>query len=139
VNVTREVLVDASVGDVWRALTDSEELSAWFGGSVTIDPRVGGAASFVEAGARRSAVVEEVEDGRRLAFRWWSDDDPDAVSSVVFAVEEVGGATRVVVTETAPVTAPAASCAVGEASLHWADRLVGLELRFLRSAALVPA
>jgi uncharacterized protein YndB with AHSA1/START domain len=139
-DVTREVVLEATVADVWTALTDPEELSAWFGGDVTINPTVGGTAAFVEDGVRRSAIVDAIDEGRRLALRWWSDAEPDDVSSVVFTVEEIGERTRVVVTETFPAAcarAGGAWCAVGEASVQWHERFVGLELRFLAAPALV--
>ena len=37
---------DATQDDVWTAITDPSELSAWFGGSCVIEPRVGGEVLF---------------------------------------------------------------------------------------------
>src|SRR5213080_2086747 len=37
--VRREIVLPASQAEVWTALTRSEELSAWFGADVEIDPR----------------------------------------------------------------------------------------------------
>jgi uncharacterized protein YndB with AHSA1/START domain len=103
VDVTRTVVVDAPVDEVWRAFTDSDELSEWFGADVVFDPRPGGAGAFVEPGGRREAVVDDVQDGERLAFRWWPEGDPEAETTVVVEVEPVETGTRVVITETAPV------------------------------------
>jgi uncharacterized protein YndB with AHSA1/START domain len=77
VEVTREVVVEAPVEEVWDALTDPEQLEEWFS----------------EDGERRELVVEEVETGRRVAYTWEE-------GEVAIELEEVGDGTRVVVTET---------------------------------------
>jgi len=69
--VEREITIPAAPADVWRAVSDSSELSAWFGADVRLEPRQGGHGMFRWAdGTERAAVVEEVEAERRLAFRW---------------------------------------------------------------------
>ena len=75
--VTREVVVEAPVEEVWNALTDPEQLDEWFS----------------EDGETRELLIDEVEEGRRVSYTW---DD----GRVAIEVEEVGGATRVLVTET---------------------------------------
>ena len=101
--VERTVDLDAPADDVWTALTDDEALSDWFEAEVTLDPVPGGAGRFEEpSGEVRRALVEEVEPGRRLSFRWWTDgDDEGPISSVTFELTELGDATRLVVTERA--------------------------------------
>src|SRR5688572_18737378 len=67
--VEREVVLPAPADVVWQAITDAEELSAWFGADVELDPRPGGAARFVgDEGEVRRAVVETVEPERHLRF-----------------------------------------------------------------------
>jgi uncharacterized protein YndB with AHSA1/START domain len=69
--VEREITIPAPPGDVWPAVTHSDELSAWFGADVELDPRPGGRGVFRwPDGTERQVVVEDVEPGRRLAFRW---------------------------------------------------------------------
>ena len=75
--VTREVVLEAPLEEVWDALTDPEQLEEWFS----------------EDGIERDLVVEEIETRRRVAYTW---DD----GSVAIELEEVGAGTRVVVTET---------------------------------------
>lgn len=75
--VTREVVLEAPVEEVWDALTDPERLEEW----------------FAEDGAERRLVVEEVETGRRVTYTWEE-------GRVAIEVEEVEAGTRVVVTET---------------------------------------
>ena len=50
--VTREVVVEAPVEEVWEALTEREQLEEWFS----------------EDGEERELVIEEVERRRRVAY-----------------------------------------------------------------------
>ena len=75
VEVTREIVLDAPVEEVWDALTDPERLEEWFS----------------EDGEERELVVEEVETRRRVAYTW---DE----GHVAIELEEVETGTRVVVT-----------------------------------------
>jgi uncharacterized protein YndB with AHSA1/START domain len=65
------VRIDATLEAVWEALTDPQELAAWFGADGTIDPRSGGAVRFRwPDGTERRGLVIELVPPRRLAFRW---------------------------------------------------------------------
>ena len=75
--VTREVVLDAPVEEVWDALIDLDRLEEWFS----------------EDGEERELAIEEIEPGKRVAYTW---DD----GSVAIELEEAGRGTRVVVTET---------------------------------------
>jgi len=77
VEVTREVLLEAPLGEVWEALTDPEQVDEWFS----------------EDGEERALAIEEVVPGRRVAYTWDGGD-------VAIELEEADGGTRVVVTET---------------------------------------
>jgi uncharacterized protein YndB with AHSA1/START domain len=69
--VRRRVWLPATPARVWVALTDSRELSAWFGADVSLDLRPGGRATFRwPDGHQRGAVLEEVEPPSLLSFRW---------------------------------------------------------------------
>ena len=69
--VEREVVVPASPEEVWPAVTEAEEISAWFGAEVELDARPGGRGTARWAdGTERPLWVEDVEPARRLAFRW---------------------------------------------------------------------
>lgn len=111
--VEREALLAAPPDQIWRALT--EDLSTWFGAEVAIDLRVGGSAEFVWPDGRvRAAVVEEVEPGARLAFRWLAfERGPDGVpraappTRVVLTLEPSGEGTRLGVVEAPMVRAEA--------------------------------
>ena len=75
--VTREVVLEAPVEEVWDALTDPGQVEEWFS----------------EDGAERELVVEEVETRRRVAYTWEE-------GRVAIEIEEVETGTRVLVTET---------------------------------------
>ena len=69
--VEREVTVTATPGEVWPAVTQSDEVSAWFGADAQLEVRPGGRGVFRwRDGTERHVVVEDVEPPRRLSFRW---------------------------------------------------------------------
>jgi uncharacterized protein YndB with AHSA1/START domain len=91
--ITREIELDAPPDQVWRALTDPEELEQWFANDVELDAEVGGEGTFRwDDGDERHAVVEEVDPERRFAFTWDG-------GHVVIELEEIPAGTRVVVIE----------------------------------------
>lgn len=114
--VRRTVELDAAPAEVWRALTEGDQLSAWFGADVEIDAHPGGQLVARGAHGRRRAVVVDVEPERSLAFRWlpeyhpvgfvWMPDDTPAGESgeVVVTLTPLAAGTRLTVTELAPVT-----------------------------------
>ena len=112
--VRRSVTLDASSGEVWKLLTDADELAGWLG---TVD---GDVLRELDGTARRF-VVDEVVEGERLAFTWWTDDGE--VSEVVFSLDETEEGTRVDVEERAVLA--------GGKVCQWDDRLLGLEMTLL--------
>lgn len=124
--VTREVVVPAAPDVVWEALTQAERLEEWFANEVELNPEPDGEGVFRWAdGEVRLARVEEVELGRRFAFRWTDEESPESETHVAFTLQEVPEGTKVTVTESA--SGPQA-CA-GE----WAS---ALELRALVAGAV---
>ena len=75
--VTREVVLEAPLDEVWDAVTDPNRIEEWFS----------------EDGDERNLVVEEIEIGRRVAYTWEE-------GNVAIELDEVEHGTRVVVTET---------------------------------------
>ena len=67
--VEREVLVPALPHEVWAALTESEQLSAWFGAIAETQPD--GSVTFRwRDGTVRRAVIDVREPERLLVLRW---------------------------------------------------------------------
>ena len=109
-DVTRTITIQGSIHEVWRAVT--EDLGAWLGAGVEVDPRAGGPISVRwPDGATSRGLVEVVDAPRRFAFRWRRIvEDLDGIrigepTRVEFALAEIeDGRTVVVVTEShAPV------------------------------------
>ena len=109
-SIVREITLPVSPEEAWEAITEPEHLEAWFAEEVeALDPVPGGevAVRFAGEGPRR-AVVEEVEECHRFAFRW----SDEGATRVEFTLEEVAEGTRLIVVESgfdafALLTAPA--------------------------------
>jgi uncharacterized protein YndB with AHSA1/START domain len=100
--VTREIELDSPREEVWAALTEAERLEEWFANDVELDARPGGEAVFRwENGEERRAVVEEIDDERRLALRWEDD------GLVELELEDTPDGTVLVVRESSPDFGPA--------------------------------
>ena len=96
-DVTRETLFETSTEELWAALTDPERLAEWFSTEAELELVEGGRAAFRWGnGESREAVVEEVEEERRLALTW------DGGGVVVLELEPVPDGTLLRVTETSP-------------------------------------
>lgn len=132
--VTREVVLDATPHDLWAVLTDPDDLAAWLGDEVRLDPVPGGMARVVDGdGTVRIGRVDRVEVGRRLQLTWWPAGDETSASTVSFTLAEEEAGTRLTVVE-APVAGGGgggARCAVADAGAAWDGRLVDLELRLI--------
>jgi uncharacterized protein YndB with AHSA1/START domain len=73
--IERELTFAASPERVWRAITDSNEISAWFPDRADLQAVVGYEGWFEWDEHGRSAVlVEEVEPMHRFAWRWENED-----------------------------------------------------------------
>lgn len=127
--VERTVTLPTDVAGAWELLTDPGELAAWLGDDVVLHPVPGASGRVLERdGTERSLVVDEVDDGRLLSWRWWVDgDDPHVASRVAITLSPTADGTLVRVTETR------ASAAAGEA---WSHRLLHLESLLLLAAAI---
>jgi uncharacterized protein YndB with AHSA1/START domain len=73
--IERELQLRQPPERVWRAITDPEELSAWFSNATTLDLRAGGDAKFTWTGGHPDAGqyyarIEKVEPTTSFAWRW---------------------------------------------------------------------
>ena len=101
--IERTVVLRRPPGEVWRALTTAEGLSAWFGQRATIDLRPGGAATMTFAGGTTVDMrVERVEEPTVFAYTWRLPDlaehDPRR-TYVEFTLEPYGDGTLLRVVE----------------------------------------
>ncbi len=94
----REVTLPVDRDRAWAALTDPGELSRWLADEIELELRQGaGGVLRWRDGEERRAVVEEIEERRRLVLRWWTQDGE--VSIVELTLDDVSGGTRLALTE----------------------------------------
>jgi uncharacterized protein YndB with AHSA1/START domain len=124
--LTRDVLLDMPVDDLWRLVADPDGLRLWLGDSVDIDVRPGGVGTIRDDGGGggdgtgdgndtsegdgdgdemvvRHVRVDRVEPAHELAFTWWRTDTPHVAaqaSQVVFRLTTVPGGSHLHITET---------------------------------------
>jgi uncharacterized protein YndB with AHSA1/START domain len=88
---------------VWKAITEPEQLSRWFGTGAELELRPGGEGSFSWAslGVTTSITVEVVDPPARFAYRWepGGADKGGPTTLVDFRLEEIPGGTRLVLVE----------------------------------------
>jgi uncharacterized protein YndB with AHSA1/START domain len=136
--VERAVTLPTDLSDAWDLLTDPEDQSGWLGAEVDLDPRPGAPGLVVDHdGTRRRLVVDRVDDGRALAWRWWVDGDEGSASEVEVRLAPTLDGTLVTVTERqlAPASASASAQASARAGGAWSLRLLQLEAILLLAAA----
>jgi uncharacterized protein YndB with AHSA1/START domain len=133
--VERHVTLPAEPEEAWALLTRPEDLAAWLGREVALDPTPGAQGLVVDHdGTRRRLVVDAVEADRRLAWRWWPDEDDAAPSRVEITLTPTDHGTEVrVVEQLLPAPGRVASARASEA---WSHRLLHLEALFLVAAAV---
>jgi len=130
--VRREIVLPVERDRAWALLTESRELSEWLADEVDLEPEEGAPLRVRWAtGETREGVVEEVEEERRLRFRW--DDDATGVPSrVEWTLDDHPGGTRVVVVER-----PLVPLEIAGVPLHWRPRATGTMMALARAATLV--
>jgi len=136
--VERHVTLPADLDEAWDLLTRPDDLDGWLGVDVQLDPTPGAAGVVVDHdGTVRRLTVDEVDLGRRLAWRWWEDGDEQAASRVEITLTPDAGGTRVTVIEVPLPGAPVATLsAQASSSAAWSHRLLHLEALLLLAAAV---
>ena len=151
--VERSVRIEAPLDDVWRSLTEPDELSTWLGGEVDLDRPIGpGAAGRLveDDGAVRHLLVTAHEPGRLVRWHWWretAEGGEGELSSVEIVLTPDAGATIVRVVEVVARSGASAAASPGFSSAdaameaidrRWAGALPALAARLtgLRRATL---
>jgi uncharacterized protein YndB with AHSA1/START domain len=104
--VRRSIRIDASVDKVWRAVTEPEHVSRWFG-RLKLD----GDAGTISWPDRQPIPIrrESVDPQRSVSYRWNNDDalgtapealDETTATVFTFTLEPDGAGTRLTVVET---------------------------------------
>lgn len=92
--VTRSLDLDLPLAELWRAVSQPDELAGWLGEPVSLDLAPGSEGRIGD----RAVVVGAVDDERRLTWTWW----PAAggvASEVELALEETETGSRLTVVE----------------------------------------
>jgi uncharacterized protein YndB with AHSA1/START domain len=110
-SIERELILPAPPARVWTALTQPDQLSAWFGTQATIDLRPGGEVIFTWDGltgprGTNRGVIETVEPPNRFAFRWQSSPDTVQMTRVEFTLEPHPEGTRLRLVESGFASLP---------------------------------
>jgi uncharacterized protein YndB with AHSA1/START domain len=138
--VERHVTLPADLAEAWALLTRPEDLAAWLGAEVDLDPTPGARGVVVDHdGTRRQLVVDAVDAERRLAWRWWTEDEGGSASSrVEVTLRPTAEGTEVHVVEEllAPTAGTSRAQASARASEAWSHRLLHLEALLLVAAAV---
>lgn len=140
--ITRSVTLPTDPDGAWDLVTRPEDLAGWLGDDVDLDASPGATGSVTEPdGTRRELVVEEVEPGRRIAWRWWPEGEAGSASTVELTVApDPGGALVTVVERLLPAPEPSAVRAQasvgGRPGDAWSHRMLHLELLALRGPVL---
>ena len=97
--VRREIVLPVERERAWALLTEPAELREWLADDVELEAEVGAPLRMAwDDGEVREGLVEEVEEERRLCFRW--DDGTTGVPSrVEWTLDDAPGGTRVTVVE----------------------------------------
>jgi uncharacterized protein YndB with AHSA1/START domain len=132
--IRREIVLPVERERAWALLTEPAELQEWLADEVEFEPEEGAPvrAAWMASGEEREGVVEEVEDRRRVRFRW--DDDATGIPSrVEWTLDDAPGGTRVVVEER-----PLVPLEVAGIPIHWRPRAT-TAMALARAAALAYA
>jgi uncharacterized protein YndB with AHSA1/START domain len=131
--VRREIVLPVERERAWELLTEPRELEAWLADAVELEPEEGAPLRVAwHSGEAREGVVEEVDERRRLRFRW--DDDATGVPSrVEWTLDDAPGGTRVTVEER-----PLVPLELRGVAIPWIPRAARLTA-LARAAALVAA
>ena len=132
--IERRVTLPVELEEAWRLVTCPEDLRGWLGAEVELEAAPGGTGRVREHdGTVRRLVVDAAEAGRRLAWHWWTEDDPAQVSHVEISLVPAATGTEVLVVEELVDASPVAQARAGEA---WSHRLLHLEALLLVAAAV---
>ena len=130
----RQVTLPVERQEAWDLLTQPDHLSGWLGADVQLDPAPGEMGRVRDHdGTLRHLVVETVDPGRRIAWRWWSAEEPGEVSQVEISLVPAEAGTTVRVVEELVGATAVAQARTGEA---WSHRLLHLEALLLVAAAV---
>jgi len=98
-SVTTERYLEADPATVWEAISQPERLGDWLDAAVDVEISEGseGTIVFRDRGEPSVVLVETVDEGKRLVFRWAT--STEAPSEVSIDIEPITTGTRIRVIE----------------------------------------
>jgi uncharacterized protein YndB with AHSA1/START domain len=134
--VRRVVEIDAAIDELWRMISDPEELATWLADDVDLDVSPGARGHITDDDEHYDVEVDEVEHGERVVWRWRPvDDDGSATSRVELVVAPAprGGTLTIIETRPAPpvptMSNGIVSPSVTTAAVRWEVRSALASLR----------
>lgn len=105
--VRKELELSAPIERVWAALTTPEGLLGWFPTErAEIALRAGGRLLLAWPDDADEGILETVEPPNRLVFRWRPAGRDSPYTRVSFALEDLGGTTRLTLVESGFASLP---------------------------------
>ncbi|HXE46307.1 MAG TPA: SRPBCC domain-containing protein [Conexibacter sp.] len=108
-SIQREIVIEAPVDLVWRALTEPEQLASWFSDEADLDMRPGGGGTmtWTDRATNTPMVVpisvQALDAPSRFAYRWVHPEGEEANATnsllVEIAIAPAGEGTRITLTE----------------------------------------
>jgi|SRR5690348_6513945 uncharacterized protein YndB with AHSA1/START domain len=99
--IRKSIIVNASLGAVFKAISDPEELTQWFPDQAILEPKVGGKMKFsfykekssehtCETDTVSEGIVKELIPNKKLSYTWKQMDVPGFPETVVtWELEEI--------------------------------------------------
>lgn len=102
--IEREILIEAPIDVVWRAITEPDQIEQWFCADAALEQNSGGGGRMVfENGPAYVLEVVAFEPPVRLAYRWLRGESaaarPENSTLVTFTLHDEAGSTRLRVVE----------------------------------------
>lgn len=99
--IVQEVVINASAAEVWKAITDKDEMKNWYFDLAAFEPEVGFEFRFYGGTEEKQYLhiceITEVIEEKKLAYSWRYDGSPGN-SLVTFELFPEGSKTRVKLT-----------------------------------------
>jgi uncharacterized protein YndB with AHSA1/START domain len=129
--VRRVVTIDAAMDDLWRLISDPDELATWLADDVDLDITPGSRGRITDDDERYEVEVDEVDHGERVAWRWRPvGDDGSCTSRVELVVAPAPEGGTLTIIETRPAEPIATMRAgVGRSAIRWEVRSALASLR----------
>lgn len=131
--VRRTIRIAAPVEKVWRAVTEPEHISRWFGQTVLDGVGAGASGTMTFEGYGVIPLrVEAIDAPRTVSYRWGNDDtarrtggplDETAATVFTFTLAEVEGGTELTVVETGFDRTSDPSANMAEHAAGWVEEL----------------